>query len=400
MSQQTSFEDNPQTPSLREEALQAARAGLDFLVRHQQTASDSADQGRFPFTYDAATDRITSLSTNWTTGISVEALLAGHLAFGGSAYADAARRAVRYLASLQYDGPERPRVLGVFREVTPQSGMAHPRDALTAAWALFDWARLFDDAEALARARRYADWFVSVGMEKGYPYWTVRFDDQPWEPAWCGSFHSGSAFFLARMHEFTRDGKYRDAMRAILEFYNARHLDARGKITVILDRESLESLDGRADPRYSNPGWERMHVYNDDFGALANLAAWKLTGDEGFLRAAERFLKRMLTIQRADGGFGPAEGSVPSAGGAVLIELLAARRVGFDWARQDPLDRAARYLMGLQIRRPGAPADGGFRGFTGEYTLSETAANVRAGAYAILALLRYAGQTGPNYFLE
>jgi len=24
----------------------------------------------------------------------------------------------------------------------------------------------------------------------------------------------------------------------------------------------------------------------------------------------------------------------------------------------------------------------------------------RAGAYAILALLRYAGQTGPNYFLE
>ncbi|HEX7120728.1 MAG TPA: hypothetical protein VF178_00055, partial [Gemmatimonadaceae bacterium] len=201
-------------PAWREQALVAARAGLDFLVRHQVTNAQSADHGRFPFCYDRSTGRVVTLSTNWTTGIAIDALLAGFAAFGDSRYRDAAGRAVAYLRSLQTMGPASSRVAGVFREVTPQSGMAHPRDALTAAWALLDWSILTGDADAFARARTYADWFVTTGMEKGYPYWTVRFDNQPWEPTYCGSFHSGSAYFLTRMHQATGDERYLHAARS------------------------------------------------------------------------------------------------------------------------------------------------------------------------------------------
>lgn len=385
--------------SLRERALAAARAGLDFLVRHQVADAQSADHGRFPFCYELATHRVIARSTNWTTGIAIEAMLAGYGAFGDEDYRKAAGRAVSYLRSLQDLSTLSPRVTSVFREVTPQSGMAHPRDALTAAWALLDWSALTGDADALWRARTYAEWFIAVGMEKGYPYWTVRFDGQPWEPTYCGSFHSGSAFFLWRMHQATGDERYVHAMRSILDFYNTHHLDEDGRITVILDRDTLAPLDGKADQRYSNPGWEMMHVYNDDFGALANLAAWQLTGEASYLDGAERFLRRMLAIQRDDGGFGPPEKSVPSGGGPVLMELLAAQALGHRWADQGRLDRAAEYLMSIQVRTgQGDPADGAFRGFSEQYILSDDTANIRAGAYAILALLRYAGVTDRYYF--
>lgn len=383
--------------SVRDQAIRAAAAGLDFLLRHQVRNGDSADSGRFPFIYDCEKQQITCLTTNWTTGIGISALLAGFAAFGNEAYRDAAGRAVNYLRSLQQLDAADSRVCGVFREVTPQSGMAHPRDALTAAWAMADWSQFRGDEDALNRAKIYANWFVRVGLEKGYPYWTVRIDGQPWEPSWCGSFHSGSAFFMYRMHQLTGKSVFRDAMRTILDFYNEHHLAADGHVTVIVDRTSLEPLDGKADARFSNRGWEMMHVYNDDFGALANLAAWTVEGQDCYLQAAKRFLTRMLREQREDGGFGPADHSVPSAGGAVLLELLEMQRLGFALANQQQLERIVLYLINLQVTRPGEADDGGFRGYTGGYTLNPNTLNIRAGAYAILALLRYAGSDGGTY---
>ena len=143
-----------------------------------------------------------------------------------------------------------------------------------------------------------------------------------------------------------------------------------------------------------------MHVYNDDFGAMANMACWKLTGDESYKQAAERFFDRMVACQNEDGGFGPQGQSVPSGVGAILMQMLLARQLGLKRISDDVLDRAASYLMDIQVRDEGTLSDGAFHGFDDDYQLNRRYANLRAGAYAVMALLRYAGYTDRIYWLD
>lgn len=169
-------------------------------------------------------------------------------------------------------------------------------------------------------------------------------------------------------------------------------MDNQGNITVIIDRNSLQSLDGKADERFTNPGWEMMHRYNDDFGALANMAAWKITGKDIYLENSAKFLKLMCKTQHEDGGFGPKEWGVPSAGGSVVLEMLAAKRLNISCPEYDiATDKAVEYLLKLQNIAPGNPADGAFFGMTDNYEVSTVCANTRTAAYAIMALLHYAG---------
>ena len=376
-----------------------ALRGLDFIVRHQVRDTRSADHGRFAFIYDCETDRTVRLTTNWTTGVCVEALLVGLRFTKSQTYLESARRGISYIKSLQEFSPSVARGAGVIREMTPQSPWCHPRDALTAAWAMLDWADHTGDEDALQRAKAFARWFMDVAMEKGYPYWTIRLDGDPWTE-WSGSFHSGGAFFFYRLFEKTHRDEYRRAMRTILQHYNAHHLDESGAITVIRGRSALESLDGRDDLPGVKPGWKLMHRYNDDFGALANLAAWSVEQDLSYRDAAVRFLERMVSSQREDGGFGAGDHSVPSAAGPVLIELLAARKLGVYDPPRDVLDRAVRYLLDRQVRREDAPADGAILGCDSEYTLSDRLFNARTAAYGLMAMLRYLLANDPFYFFE
>lgn len=378
---------------------EAARRGLNFLVRHQMTDFGSAEHGRFAFIYRFASGKIDSYTTNWTTGVAVEAMLLGYQVFRDERYLEAARRGVGYIRSLQEFSPLSPRVVGTFHEETPQSKVFHPRDALTAAWALLDWSEVTGDSEARQRAVFYADWLIREGMDAGYPRWTVSYETFDADPRWYGSFHSGSAFFFARMHAVTGEERYLTAMKQILEVYNHLMLSEDGCVTVIVDIERQTPMPAAEVPANIAPvGWIRMHEYNDDFGALANVEAYRLTGNRQYLEAAERFLRNMVEIQRRDGGFGPAEYSVPSAGGSVLLELLAAEACGSSLPVGDAVRRAVDYVLALQVLRKGAPEDGAFRGFTNDYTLDPDVCNVRAGGYAILALLRLSGAKGPIYF--
>lgn len=380
-----------------EKARLAAIRGLDFIVRHQQTDPLCANFGRFPAEYICTDNSYTHFTGNWMTAIAVEALLAGYQFTANEEYRQAAGYGVVYLKSLQEFAPMYGRLCGVFREDTPQTPYAYPRDATTAAWALMDWSDVTEEADAFERAVAYADWFVNVGLEPGYPYWHVRFDNQPWDPTWHGSFHSGSAFFLARMYEHTGQEKYRDGMRTILGHYNAYHLSEDGLITVIIDRAGMKPLDGVADLKHSNREWEIMHRYNDDFGALANLIAWQLEEEQVYLSAAKRFLLRMVESQRQDGGFGPAKASVPSAGGTVLLELLAARACGYEWASTQTYERVVDHLLSLQIDSKDSPADGAFCELDADGNIQQSLL-MRTHAYAIMALLKAAGAIDPVYF--
>lgn len=395
------FKETPLPCPLLEASKKAALRGLDFFVRNQIDNCDSADKGRFPFFYNCDTNQTEGLTTNWVTGVIVSALLAGYKSTGNNDYLAAAKAGCAYIKGLQDFNPGTPRLQGVFHEETPQSPQAHPRDALTAAWALLDCSLITGDQDGINRAIAYGNWFVETALEKGYPYWTVRFDDQAWEPNWCGSFHSGSAFFMYRLYTETGEEKFLLAMRTILDFYNLHHLDNEGNITVIIDRESLENLDGKGDPRFTYPGWEAMHRYNDDFGALANLAAWKTTGEEAYRNSATRFFDRMCVSQHRNGGFGPEEWSVPSAGGAIVMEMLAAKQLGISSPEYDEaVEKAIHYLLALQKTDPDSPSDGAFFGMTEDYGLSDTRANARTAGYAIMALLRYAGATDDIYFFQ
>lgn len=389
------------TSLLIKSSREAALRGLDFFVRNQISNDDSADKGRFPYIYNCHTHQTESLTTNWVTGTVVSSLLAGYRLTGNETYLKTAQAACRYIKALQDFYPQTPRLNGVFHEETPQSPTAHPRDALTAAWALLDCSLITGDHDGIHRATVYGNWFEKTAMEKGYPYWTVRFDDQAWKPFWCGSFHSGSAFFMYRLYSETGDEKFLIAMKKILDFYNRHHMDENGAITVIIDRETLENMDGKADPKYTCPGWEMMHRYNDDFGTLANLAAWKITGEQSYRTSAEKFLSRMCAVQHENGGFGPEEWSVPSAAGVIVQEILAAKQLGICRPEYDrAAEKAVEYLLQLQHNNPDSPADGAFFGMTDSYELSDTQANARTASYAIMGLLRYSGAIDNIYFFQ
>lgn len=385
-------------------AAASAKAALDFLVRHQYSdptpIEDSADNGRYIFTYDCKAKKTLYLSSNWQTGIAIDAMLSGFIFFEDEKYLKSAKRAAEFLWSMQDFTPWKSDTFGVFHEVTPQTPMAHPRDALSAAMALFDYSLVADCDESYRRSMAYADWFMRVAMSEGYPYWTVRFDDQPWEPFWSGSFHSGSALFFYRLYNQTSDEKYLAAMETILTHYNLKHIDKNGDITVIIDRKTGMSLDGHGDLKYTNLGWEMMHRYNDDFGALANLAAWQITGKPQYANSAVAFLKKMLEIQREDGGFGPKNVSIPSAAGTVLTELLVAEKMGFKLASQQQYEAILNYIFSRQVRSDDE-ADGGILGMSSHgYDVSTTEANVRAMAYAISAMIKYAGGNDAFYFIS
>lgn len=370
----------------KESAVEAALAGLDFYVRHQIQDRGDANYGRFPFLYDINKKCTTAWSTSWETAVMVEAMLIGYCFTEDGKYLDFAGRGIDYIKSLQHLGPENKRLYGVFREETPHTEWAHTRDALTAALALLDRHRYSDDTDCLKRAQIYAEWFAEVAMEKGWPVCTVRFDEKSWEPEWCASCHSGSALLFYYLFKITGKAEYKDTMSKILDIYNSRYLDETGRISVIRDRNSDEALDdGRDNSPYAYRNWEIMHQYNDDFGALANLCAYNLTGQESYLNCVQRFMQRMGRQQREDGGFGcDEEGSVPSAAGAILVEVYAGKKIGLDLLENNVIENAVMYMLNIQKRTKGGDFDGAFMD-------DENEACGRTGAYSVMGLLRYAG---------
>lgn len=374
-----------------EDLLKSAGATADWFVNSQITRTHLADHGRFKDHIRVKGDQEKkTYSTNWTTGMTVIALLMAWRRTRDTRYLETARRAGRYLKSLQIFDPRNPVILGGIREDTPQGDWFHPRDALSAAWGLLHLHIHDGDADALWRARLYADWFESHGMRDGYPAWTAYTDGR--EPYWQkGSFHGGSPLFFFDLHAVTGTRRWLRTGLRICDAWLKLFPKPDGSIAVEIDPDTGDDVTGVSDDP-NHTGWQDMHKTNDDFTSLALLRAWKLTGKPKYLDGARRFLDWALTQQRADGAFG--EVPVNSAQPVLILELLDLARLTRIRSYREAALQAVPHFLSLQEQASDNPRfSGGFYCVHGDYVHdARVELGVRTSCYALAALLRLEGK--------
>ena len=125
-----------------------------------------------------------------------------------------------------------------------------------------------------------------------------------------------------------------------------------------------------------------------------------MTGKADYRAVAVKYLDKMFLSQKESGGFGPDDRDevVPSAAGAIILELLAARKLGaYGEEKNEVLQRAVEYLCSIQVRGTSTIADGGFLGVNDVYAFDGRTVNTRTSAYAVLALLKMVGEDSEIY---
>jgi uncharacterized protein YyaL (SSP411 family) len=374
------------------ECLARARKLADWFVANQVTRRHLADCGRYAdhFRIGKAPEK-PIFSTNWTTGMTVIAMLMAWKRTGDRRYRESAERAGSYLKSLQVLDARSPRSFGSIREVTPQTNEFHPRDALSAAWGLLHLGLYAGDQDALWRAKTFAEWFGKNSMRRGYPAWTFYIEPAR-EPYWeIGSFHGGSPLFFFDLYAATREKKWLRLGLTICDTWIRTFPKPDGSIRIEVDPKTGRDLTGKSkDPNHI--GWQDMHKTNDDFTAQALLRAYRLTKKPKYLAAARRFLDWALTIQRRDGAFG--RPAVNSAAATLILEMLDMAAISGERKYREAALKSVGHFFSLQELKAKAPRfHGGYYCIHGDYVHeSRLEFGVRTACYALAALLRLEGK--------
>jgi len=378
--------------SLQQQCLDRARKLADWFVNIQVTRRHLADHGRFEngIRVRGKPEKV-SYTTNWTTGMTVIAMLMAWKRTGDKRYLEAAARAGSYLKSLQVLDARRPRSFGAIREVTPQTAEFHPRDALSAAWGLLHLGLYAGDKDALWRARTFAEWFRRNSMRRGYPAWTF-FIEPEGEPYWqIGSFHGGSPLFFFDLFAATRDKRWLKLGLTICDTWIRTFPKPDGSIRIEVDPRSGRDVTGRSkDPNHL--GWQDMHKTNDDFTTQALLRAYRLTRRPKYLDAARKYLDWALSIQRRDGAFG--RPAVNSAAATLILEMLDMAAVSGEKKYREAALRSVPHFFSLQELKAREPRfHGGYYCVHGDYVHeSRVELGARTACYALAALLRLEGK--------
>jgi hypothetical protein len=372
--------------------LTRAKKLADWLVNNQVTGGGDANRGRYVNMIEVKPSRFGEphYTTNWTTGMTVIAMLMAGKRTGEKKYFESAALGCEYLKSLQVLDSRKKRNFGAIREVTPQTVDFHPRDALSAAWALLHQGVLAKDKECLDRAKIFAEWFKVNALRKRYPAWTFCLDGRKtyWQ---LGSFHGGSPLFFFDLHAATHDKRWLSTGLGICDMWMRIFLKKDGSIRIEVDPRTGRDLTGKG-PDQAHLGWQIMHMYNDDFTSLALMRAYLLTWRKKYLDAARKYLDWILRQQRPSGAFG--KPAVNSAAASLIIELGDMARITGEHKYAEAGARSVEHFLSLQeIQRKDKRANGAFYGVGPDYAHQRRRyLNTRTGCYALAALLKLEGK--------
>jgi hypothetical protein len=381
------------TANMNEHAYRnAAIRAADWLAATQCRDIESADCGRFVYALHLPT-RDYTLSSGWQTAFGVFALLSTHRLTGDYAYLDAAQAGVLYIKTLQIVDPRVPQYSGAFREITPQTGWMHPRDGVSAAWALLGYHLYAGDDDALERATRYADWLLERAFLDDWIVATVNLGAPASRPSddMMASCQSGTILFLIDLYRVTQDKRYRDAAKRLADSYVAHFIDASGEITTVRDRNGGNTAAHDTDTWPLD--WQRMHQVNDDFGGVALVDAYRILDHDVYLQRCSAYFAWLEARINPDGSY---LDPIVEVGSATVSIFLAS------YASLAPQDRAERiaslnrrclaFLLSVQRVSEDPWIDGAFLGMDPACTAGHGDwINIRCTAYAIIALCRQLG---------
>lgn len=375
--------------------LEAAILTADWLINNQLVDELDANRGRVLAFVDKTSGRY-RYTGSWNTGIAILALLAVHSVTGEAKYLEAATLAGDYVKSLQSLNASQPLLFGTFRELTPQTTWAHPRDAVSAAWGLLGLHRVTGDEDCLRRAELLADWYLQCAMAKGYPAWTFGLKEKD-QLFLRGAFHCGGMAFFCDLYRATGKRRYLDnIVKPICESYLELFLRADGSIRTVIDLETGKDLTDRdmpACPAY----FHHIFKHNDDFAATGLLKAAQGLPEARFLEGAERFLRHLAGTQNPDGSLGLPP--VVSACGTGILEWSDFDEITGRHEFDETIRKAADYLLTRQERESAdVRLRGGIYGLdvAGEEITARATIHCRSTLYAILTWLRAAKAAGYN----
>lgn len=382
----------------KEEFIQAAILAGEYLLKNQNKDSLSANFGRF-IQLDDKSKNVIELSTNWTTGTGIIALLMLYQETKEEKYLQSAQWGGEYLKSLQVLDNRHPHILGVLREGTPQTQHSHPRDAVTGASGLLTLFHLTGEDEYLYRVKLFADWYLKHAKDDGWICWDVLLPGGEKIP-YQGSFQAGAGIFFYHLQSSNGEDRYlEEGLRYLADGYLTRFLRSGGSLKVLYDnkRKIYDDLDSLGLGELQD--WLIMHYYNDDFAALSLLAAYKVFGKDKYLEGAKRFGEFLIARQNDDGSMGNPVVGCASATTVILMKEL------YDITREEKYlaaaIKSALHLLTLQEKEVvDSRTYGGFYGMAVGIKLTDKriAINARITHYAIIALLSLAGFKGKSFY--
>lgn len=358
----------------------------DWLVKNQEKNPFDANFGRSINIYDARTG-FTYQTVNWTTGLMAAAFCALYKRTGDGKYLEAAKRAGKYVMSLQVMDQRRPEFFGLFRELTPQSVECCPRDATSAAWGLVWLYTTTGDREYLERAVLFAEWHMQYGMVNGWPRYLLNMRPGLQDCYAQGAFQSGTGLFYHDLFVATGDARFVErGMMPIAVNYRDRFFREDGSI--VLEREAFTGKERVMSAE------ERMHAYNDDFGAAMLQTAADFFKDESFREKALSYSRWLLKNQDADGGF--AHGESPSGIPTALMYFHDLGTYYNDRKLLGAREKTLKKLYELQHQGTGdAKLDGGIQGANDIKVkwrqipgAPAKHVNIRCSLYSIMAFLK------------
>ncbi len=370
-----------------------------WMMTNQVCDMHNANHGRLLGLYTPREgEKSAQQSINWTSATSLKGLLLMYQDTADEKYYEAAEKIGEYLKTLQITGAFAGEHEGAFREITPQTPWCFPRDGLTASWALLRLYEMTGTKEYLSRVKMFNDWFFRVAYSSKWPRWKVNFKGkQDLPPSLHGSFHGGTAAYFWDYYRITGDDTHMDkGIQNTVTCLLDNFLQEDGSVCVIWDDEEKKYLDGEDADIYPL-NWQKMHRYNDDFSSQGLLSAYLYYKEPYYLQQAEKFAHWLLSRQNDDGSFGKPFVASASATSVLLfydLYRITAKELYYRAASQ-----AADHLVFLQETEDSSPrVFGGLYGDSGRSEHPRKTINLRVTSYALIALLRFAGDINIPYY--